>query len=237
MSESPIRRVAVRGDDAAAETFAEAGVDVVGLDDADAVVAVGEPAFEGAALSGSDRPLIPVGVAGRHHGVDADSAAAAAAALRGGDYRTVAHPVLQVDVAGERVGRAVFDVTLMTSEPARISEYALSVAGERRWSGRADGVVVASPFGSEGYGRAAGGPVVVDGEALTVVPVAPFATRTDSWVVDGPLELSVERDEGDVSLFTDDRERRRVGRGDPVRVTRPSEFTVARPVVDRPTPD
>lgn len=226
----PIRRVAVRGDDAVAEALADTDLAVGGLGDADAVVAVGEQAFAGAALSGAGTPLLPVGVADGYHGVATDAVADVASALRTGEYRAVSHPVLDVTVRGERVGRAVFDVTLMTSEPARISEYGVTSDGERLWTGRADGVVVASPFGSPGYCRAAGGSIVVGGESLSVVPVAPFATRADSWVVEGPIELSVERDEGDVSLFADDDELRRVDREHPIRVSTTGGFTAIRPV-------
>lgn len=233
MTESPpIRRVAVRGDDdddPVADALADAGLEVGGLDAADAVVSVGESAFAGAALSGSGASLLPVGVADGGRGVPVDGVADAASALRTGSYRTDTHPVLEATVDGERAGRAVFDVTLMTSEPARISEYDVTRGDERLWTGRADGVVVASPFGSTGYSRAAGGPVVVGGESLAVVPVAPFATRTDTWVVDGALRLSVERDEGDVSLFADDEELGRIDRDQSVRVSTTGGFTVVRP--------
>lgn len=230
MTESPIRRVAVRGDDAVAETLAETGLEVCGLDAAQAVVAVGESAFTGAALSGSDRPLLPVDVARGHHGVSTDELAETATALREGRYRAVSHPVLDITIGGERVGRAVFDTTLMTSEPARISEYSVHLAGDRLWTGRADGVVVASPFGSSGYSRSAGGSIVVGGDCLSVVPVSAFATRADTWVVEGELSLRVERDEGDVSLFADDEELQRIDRGHPIDVSTTGGFTAIRPV-------
>lgn len=231
MTESPpIRRVAVRGDDAVAESLAATDLEVGGLDDADAVLVCGEHAFSGAALSGSAAPLLPVDVADGYHGVTVNDVADVAAALRNGAYRAVDHSVLEVTVGGERVGRAVFDVTLMTSEPARISEYGVTLDDERLWTGRADGVVVASPFGSAGYSRAAGGSVVVGGESLSVVPVSPFATQADTWVVDGQLELSVERDEGDVSLFADDEELRRLDREYPVQIGTTGGFTVLRPI-------
>lgn len=230
MSEStPIRRVSVRGDETVAETLAGTDLEVVGLDAADAVVAVGEAAFTGAALTGSSRPLLPVGLAERYHGVAREELRSAAAAVGDGAYRTVSHPVLDVTLAGERVGRAVFDVTLMTSEPARISEYELTVDGQHVWTGRADGVVVASPFGSSGYSRAAGGPVLVGGDSISVVPIAPFATRPDSWVANDPLELRVVRDEGNVSLFADREELRRLDPDDPVRVATASGYTSLRP--------
>lgn len=233
MSESaPIHRVAVRGDDAVAETLAATDLEVVGLDAADAVVAVGEEAFTGAALTGSSRPLLPVDLAERYRGVSRNEVSTAAEAIRTGAFRTVSHPVLDVTHGGELVGRAVFDVTLMTSEPARISEYGLTIEGERVWTGRADGIVVASPFGSAGYSRAAGGPIVVGGDSMSVVPIAPFAIRTDTWVANDSLQLSVERDEGDVSLFADEEELQRVDRDHPIRVAAVSGYTALHPTDD-----
>jgi len=97
---------------------------------------------------------------------------------------------------------AAFDTTVITSEPARISEYAVSVAGRPHATFRADGVVVASPLGSHGYSRAAGGPQLDFGSGLAVVPIAPFATIADSWVVEPPVSVSVERETA-VSVFAD----------------------------------
>jgi NAD+ kinase len=91
----------------------------------------------------------------------------------------------------------------MTSAPAKISEYAVHLDGERVEQVRADGIVVATPVGSDGYARSAGGPVVGAGAGLSIVPVAPFATLSSPWVLSPPLTLTVERDEGDVSLFLD----------------------------------
>jgi NAD+ kinase len=227
---SPISRVSLHG----------AGIDadlsplMVTDDDADAIVAVGPEAVERAALAAADTPILAVDAADGRHGATRDGLADAAAALANGAYRSVSHTILGVDVGGERLARAVFDATLMTSETARISEYAVSAAGERLFDVRADGVVVSTPLGSAGYGRAAGGPVVTAGGGLSVVPVSPFSTRANPWVVPGPLSLSVERDEGDVSLFVDGEERRRVGPDEPVEIAAVGEFTCLRPLVEEP---
>lgn len=227
--QSPIRRVAVWGADG--DPLSEADIEVVAVADAEAVVAVGEDAFREAALSASV-PVLPVGVPSGLHGVARPALADAAAAVAAGSYRTATHPVLGVEVDGERVGRAAFDATLMTSEPARISEYSLVADGEQLITVRADGIVVAAPFGSAGYSNAAGGPLLAPGSGLSVVPVAPFTTRADDWVVPGPLELAVERDEGDVSLYVDDVEIGEVEPHEPVRVETTGEFVCLRPRVE-----
>ncbi|ESP89324.1 NAD(+)/NADH kinase [Candidatus Halobonum tyrrellensis] len=209
-------RVALTGDDAAVRRRVdEAGWTVVPSDapDADALVTVGERALVDAALSGPAAPLLPVvpadagaaEAAGGRHAVRAAEVGAALDAVASGDAAAVDHPVLAVSDSGERVARALFDVSLITSEPAGISEYSVR-ADDRRLDGfRADGVVVATPLGSAGYARATGGPLLEPGTGLAVVPVSPFATRWDARVVDGRVRLRVERDDTEVSLVADDR--------------------------------
>lgn len=224
---SAIRRVAVRGADA--DVLADTDLEAVSLADAEAVVAVGEAALTGAALSGPTVPLLPVGVDGALQGITRPELPDAANALAEGAYGTVTHPSLAVSVDGEQRGRAALDVTLMTTEPARISEFSLTADGERLTEVRADGVVVAGSFGSAGYNSAAGGPLVAPGGGLSVVPVAPFTTRANNWVVPGPLELAVERDEGAVSLYADRADLGTVTPHQPIRVDPDGSFVCLRP--------
>ena len=104
---------------------------------------------------------------------------------------------------GERVDRALLDVTLVTSEAARISEFAIEFAYGTSTTFRADGVVVATPLGSDGYANAAGAPVVEPGGGLAVAPIAPFRTQTSSWVAASELTVTVEREEEPVTLVID----------------------------------
>ncbi|MFB6160742.1 MAG: ATP-NAD kinase [Haloferacaceae archaeon] len=210
--------VRVRGDDAVAAAVAEAGATLRPDGPADLLVAVGEDALLGLAADPPALPVLPVDDAGGPLVVPREAAVAAVAAFAAGDARRVEHPVLGVSVGDDHVGRALADVSLVTSEPARISEYAVESRGRPVAGFRADGVVVATPLGSAGYARAAGGPVLGPGTGLAVVPVAPFATTFDTWVRRAPVELSVERDEGRVSLVLDDAVVREVLPHEPVRV-------------------
>ncbi|WP_418282411.1 ATP-NAD kinase [Halorubrum sp. DTA98] len=195
--------------------------------DADAVVTVGERALVEAAIGESgpggsepavDRPpILPVG-SGRY-AVARPSASDAIRQLLSGAGRSVEHPLLSVSLDGDRVGRAVFDVAIVTDEPARISEYRAAFPSEHEASVRSDAIVVATPLGSDGYAGAAGGPTIDPGAGLSVVPVAPFTTGAETWVADGAVTLSVERDEEPVSLVVDDERRERVPPHEPVRVT------------------
>jgi len=186
----------------------ESDVRAVERETADVVVAVGEDALLDVALDGAGRVdsrprILPVGVGDGYFGARKRQAAAAVRELVSGERWTVEHPVVSVAVGDENVGEAFLDASLVTSEPARISEYAVAHEGDRVASFRADAAVVATPAGSTGYTRAAGGPVVTPGTGLVVVPVAPFTTRTDSWVLPDGLTVTVEREEEAVELVLD----------------------------------
>lgn len=197
--------------------------------DADLVVADGRRGVVDLVRTAPDALVLPVDAGPGVRSVGRDAVGRAVAAVAAGESGTVERPVLSVRVGDRDPVPAVFDVTLVTSEPARISEYAVR-SGDRRVDGfRADGVVVATPAGSHGYAAAAGGPVVTpERGVVSVTPIAPFVTDGEGWILsDESLTLSVERDEGDVSLLVDGREEGTVTTGDAARVSRDGTLTVA----------
>lgn len=231
--------VGVVGDDAVAPTTAavasvvtDAGGTVVAdtresvLDaDPDVVVAVGESSLLGLARSRPDVPLLPVAAGSGVRSVPGDRFPAAMSRLRSGDWTTATHPLLSVTVDGESAP-ALLDATAVTAEPADISEYTVATAEETVARFRADGIVVATPAGTGGYARAAGAPVVApETDVLAVVPIAPFATSIDHWVVPATeVTVTVERDEAAVEILADDRSLAIATVGDPVRFTRSGEI-------------
>lgn len=203
------------------------------------VVAVGEAAIVDLARRGVDAPVLPVDAGRGVRSVARDDAEVAVAHVLDGDFETVWHPVLSATVTGGDSGAAdgnddgpaggseggpttgtpaLFDVALMAAEPARISEFAVHRDGERVARFRADGVVASTPAGSVGYNRAADGPILAPGtDVVAVVPVAPFATHADRWVLPAEdVSLSVERDETPVELLVDGRTEATVASGAPV---------------------
>ena len=198
-------RAALSGDDGTLREAVAAADGTVVADDAepDVVVAFGERALVGAALGDLAAPVLPVAAGEGRHSVPKVAATAALRAVADGESWTVPHATLDVAVGDGRRERALLDATLMTAEPARISEYAVGDGDRLVDRFRSDGVVVATPAGSGGYARAAGGSVLSPGTGLSVVPVSPFATMTDSWVLDGEALLRIERDECDVRLIVD----------------------------------
>ncbi|MGZ0747753.1 NAD(+)/NADH kinase [Haloparvum sp. AD34] len=207
--EQPGLDVAVVGPEVGVRSILhESGVHVVDADaadvaDADVVVAVGEDALVDVARADSGAAILPVGLGEAYFAAPKQHARQAVRELLDGEHWTVEHPVVSVAVAGEDAGEAVLDVSLVTTEPARISEYAVAHDDEHVSAFRADAAVVATPAGSTGYTRAAGGSVLTPGTGLVVVPVAPFTTQTDSWVLADDLTVTVEREEEPVELVLD----------------------------------
>ena len=186
------------------------------------VLAAGEADLSAIARAGTDVPVLPVGDVDGIDAVDRDRLPAALEAVLAGEATVRRHVVLGVGVeaGGETADaelvardRGLFDVALVTDEPARISEYGVSSRGDRVATFRADGVVVATPAGSHGYAGAVEAPhLSPDLDAVAVAPIAPFVTDTRRWVLpDDDLALTVERDEGAVAVVADGRRVTRVG--------------------------
>lgn len=156
--------------------------------------------------------------------------------LLDGQYTVTERPLVAVETDGG-IAHALSDVTLATAAAATISEFSLDRPNRSTPIARfrADGVVVTTPAGSRGYAHAAGGPIVAAGsDVLTAVPISPFATDPDHWVVPlADLSLTVERDDADVELLVDGRTVETVDPGAPVELARAGTL----PVVSLPDGD
>lgn len=226
--------VGVVGDPALAERLAERPGDesvTAGTPDdipgTDIVVAVGQSAVSAVAAADGDPLVVPV-EAGR--GLRSVDKADLAAALDGrSDARVERHPVFTVKAAGQPVGTAAFEATVVTAEAARISAYAIETPHDTVGRFRADGVTVATPAGSSGYARRIGGPIVEPSGGVGVVaPIAPFHTDPDHWVLSvSALSVSVTRDEATVALYVDGDRAATVDRGESVTFEPAGELRVA----------
>lgn len=241
-------RVGVVGDAAhtaaVARAIEETGAEAVVADPAaftteattvDSVVATGESALLELVRAGASVPVLPVEAGQGVRSLPRESISGGVADLVAGRWERIEHPVLTAEYGGD-TARAFLDLMLVTDEPARISEYGVASAGTHVSTFRADAVVVASPAGSTGYARDAGGSVVAPGTGVgAVVPVAPFATSTDDWVlpIEG-LELTVEREETPVVLLADDREVGEIPAHDPVTIRTDGTVSLAAVGASRP---
>jgi len=212
-------RVAVVGEDTGEATDAvrDAGGNVVeDPSDADLVAALGGAAVLEAAAAEPSTPVLPVG-AGREYGGVAHAALEdALASAATGEFSVVDRPTLAVDAPGV-ADRALADVTLVTADAAKISEFDVAAGDRRVGSVRADGVVAATPTGSRGYATDAGGPrLEPDVPGVAIVPVSPFRVDRTNWVVAPPLSVTVARDEATVELHVDGRPQGTLAVGEPV---------------------
>lgn len=198
--------------------------------DPERLVAVGPRSLSSlVAADGPTEPVLPVDAGPGVPSVPLADSEAGVEAFLAGANGTVTAPVLDVAVDGEHRTRALADVMLVTAGPARISGYAVAT-GERAVADfRADGVVVATPLGSHGYTSRVDGPTVAPGTGVAaVVPVAPFATDPDHWVLPlSDVELRVVRDEHAVELHADHRTVGTIPPGAPVSLSVADHLTLA----------
>lgn len=199
----------------------------------DVVVASSESAVYECVRARVDGPVLAVDGGPGLRGVPRADATDAIECILDGESATVDRRTLAVsthDTAespssharhGDHAWRALADVSCITAEPARITEYGLHTPEGDVARFRADGIVLATPAGSHGYARAAGSHVLAPNTSvLAAVPIAPFATDAADWVLpDASVTVSVERDESDVELRVDDDAVRTLTLGDRVTVT------------------
>lgn len=197
----------------AAATARVAGVEALLASDLDAVVVGGTAALHAVASRRPAVPVLPVDVDCGLPSVAVEDLESAMASVVAGDASIESAPILAVDADGEST-TALLETTMITAEPARISEFAIHHDGVGHLDTvRADGVVVATPAGSVGYAASGGGPLLEPDTGLAVVPVAPFRTDRDRWVV--PLKevaVCVQRDEAAVTVEVDGEVLATVGR-------------------------
>jgi NAD+ kinase len=197
--------------------------------DADLVVASGGAALVDYVRAGADGTVLPVDAGAGVLSVPSSAVGEAVAEIVDGGHETATRPVLSVSVDGDDSIHTLFDVTLVTTEPARISEYSVTAGTSRVAEFRGDGVVVATAAGSLEYSDAAGGPVIDPATgAVAVTPVAPFITDAQRWVVPSDdLTLAVERDEGGVSLIVDGRDAGTIPHYTDIYISRTDELRLA----------
>jgi NAD+ kinase len=201
--------------DGAADAAAEAAIGA----EPDVLVASGEAALLGLARAEATAPILPVAAGDGVRSVPRDRLDEAIPELFAWQWTAERHPVLSVGIDGTQRARALFDATLVSADPARISEF--RVAGDEPVAAfRADGVVLATPGGSPGYARDTGGPVMPpETPAFVVEPISGFATNIDHWVLpQTTVTVVVERDETPVEVLADDRVVTTVGKSEPVTI-------------------
>lgn len=229
------------GAEAASDVVRDAGAaPVVGEDalsaDVDCVAALGEDALLDVVSAARSVPVLPVDAGREYGGISGDALPSALVSLATGEYDIEERRTLSV-TGSEVEARALADVLLVTTEPASISEYGIESAAEDVDEVRADGVVAATPAGSHGYAADAGAPLLDRGsDSLAVVPIAPFRIEHVQWVLSPPAAVTVLREESEVGVFVDGRERALASAHEPVTLTWGDPLPIAAVPAAEPAP-
>ena len=169
-------------------------------------IAIGREAFRSFAVDRPPIPILPIGVGVYPSNETLPDLAGTLRQLDGDTDETLPTPILEATLDGDRIGSAVFDVCLMSAEPARIAEYAVDSKTIRLGTVRADGLVVATAPGSTGYAGRVTGPRIQPsaGDVVEVIPVAPFHTHRDTWILD-PRRVGIDivRAQGAIDIRLD----------------------------------
>lgn len=119
--------------------------------------------------------------------------------------RTALEWSLWRDGIGIERGHAVNDIVVGRGSLARVLGLGLSVNGDEVSRVRADGMLVSTPAGSSGYGCSAGGSLVhPDLDALVVMPIAPFLSRSVPLVLPVDSRLCLTHHSGRDAFLTVD---------------------------------
>jgi NAD+ kinase len=117
---------------------------------------------------------------------------------------------------------ALNDAVIHQGAMARLVEIVVSIDGELVADYRADGLIVASPTGSTAYNMAAGGPILIPGQAaMTLTPICAHALTNRPLVVPSraTIEMHLGAESRGVVLTVDGQWAHSFGPGDLVEVT------------------
>lgn len=109
------------------------------------------------------------------------------------DFQVVERGRMGVKLNAYELPCAMNEAVIITSRPAKVSQFRISIDGKLMEEIKADGVVFATPTGSTAYAMSAGGPIVdprVDG--IIIVPLAPYKLSARPWVVPAGSVIKLE---------------------------------------------
>ena len=109
-----------------------------------------------------------------------------------GDYYKEKRNQLTVTHVGN-MQHALNEVVIMTSKPAKMLHFEISVDGEIIEEFRADGLIISTPSGSTAYSMSAGGPIVDPKvRGFIIIPICPFKMGLRPFIVSDNSEIRVK---------------------------------------------
>ncbi|MEE8403284.1 MAG: NAD(+)/NADH kinase [Candidatus Hydrothermarchaeaceae archaeon] len=109
-----------------------------------------------------------------------------------GNYTIEKRNKIEILIDGEKVGNALNEAVIMTSEPVKMLNLEVLVDGQTAELVRADGIIISTPTGSTAYSMSAGGPIVdPDVSAFVITSISPFKMGVRSFVVPQKSKIKV----------------------------------------------
>lgn len=161
---------------------------------ADMFVSVGGDGTVLLTLMHTEKPILSINAGGLGFLAEVDPKYLVSAVDRilDGDYRVDDRAKLACYLGKERLPDASNEVTVQTSQIAKLIKFRVEINGEVVDTMRGDGLIVATATGSTGYSLSVGGPILHPSvEALVVSPIAPFRLGSRPLVVPYPSKIKV----------------------------------------------
>lgn len=109
-----------------------------------------------------------------------------------GKYTVEKRNKIEVLIDREKIGNALNEAVVMTSEPVKMLNLKVLIDGQIAELVRADGIIVSTPTGSTAYSMSAGGPIVdPDVSAFIITSICPFKIGVRSFVVPQKSKIKV----------------------------------------------
>lgn len=115
--------------------------------------------------------------------------------LLNNSYKVEKRAMLSVKIENnnEITEKFALNDAVISSEPFKIMDYRMSIAENKRYHYRADGVILSTPTGSTAYSLSAGGPVVEPTmKAMIYTPICPHSLLNRSVIFDASTQLTLD---------------------------------------------
>ena len=160
---------------------------------AEIVVTIGGDGTILYALQEIDKPVFSINSGGMGFLAEVESKYAISGLKKviAGGYTVEERAKLKIMVDGKRLPDATNEVTVQTSQIAKMLHLQLFVENDLIETMGADGVIIATPTGSTSYALSVGGPLMDPAvNAMIIAPLAPFKLSARPWII--PLEKTVK---------------------------------------------
>jgi len=128
---------------------------------------------------------------------------------------------IRATVNNFEIGDALNEITIITEKPVKVLNILIKKNNEKIFSGRADGVIIATKTGSTAYALSAGGPIIdPELDVFVLVPLCPLKIYQKPIILPSTTKLSIHilEDGADALIVADGQIRRRAPVGTIIRI-------------------